>query len=256
MARYRRRRSRRRTTRRKSRRAPRRYVARKSRRSRPSVNQHHFIRSTEVVLYNDVSTGATCISSNNEILLAPSALSGGFQPYGGLGGSASNFASFFRYRLSDLVNVSEFTNLYDQYKIKGIRMTFEYAHNISTADGSSVPLPKLVYFRDFDDQGITTQMELEQREAITTRLTLNRPRTLLIKPRFKRYVQQSDTPALSSPAETYARGWLDCGNTNIQHYGLKFALIDWPCCNALGPFPARPILRIRTEYLLAFRNVR
>lgn len=253
MARYRHRRSRRRVARRKSRRAPRRYVARKSR-GRPSVNRHHFIRSTEVVLFNDVSTGTTCVSSNNEVLVTPGTLTGSFLPYGGVGGSAANFASSFQFKLADLPANSEFTALYDQYKLKGVRMTWEYAHESSTADAGTVPLPKVVYFRDFDDTALTTQSELDQREASTRRMRLDKPCTLLIKPRFKRYIEQQ--VGVSAPTETYARGWLDCSNANVRHYGLKFALIDWPCCNALASVPARPILRIRLEYLLAFRNVR
>lgn len=256
MARYRRRRSRRRITRRKSRRAPRRYVARKSRRSRPSVNQHAFVRSCECVVYNDLylaPPGIPCYSSDVTIVPQPTPLSGGMNPYS----STANYAAQMTFALDKTPGYADYTGLYDQYKIKGVRVHFEYAADTGTADHGAVPLPKIVFFRDFDDVLPTTMADIMQRESQTTRRILRGHSSVLIKPRLRDYIELS--PGVSSSSATYQRRWVDCNSVSVQHFGLKFALLDWPTWNTGTQEPellARPILRIRTEYFLAFRNVR
>lgn len=256
MARFSRRRSRRRSTRRKSRRAPRRRMAKKfSRRSR-RLNRHRFVRSTETVVYNDVTSFASCVSSDVGIIPVPGVMAGVFDPYEGLAGvqSASSFQSHMVFRLGNTDGYQDFTSLYDQYKIDAVRVTFEYAHDTATADGSSVPLPKLYAMRDWDDSTALSASDCLQSSTRVMRFDLRRPRSFLIKPKFKQYIMIA--PSTSGPDNVGKTGWIDCANPNVLHYGLKFGLIDWPTHNAVGGFQARPLLRVRCDYFISCRNVR
>lgn len=258
MARYSRRRTRRRYARRKTRRAPRRRMA-KSFRRRPSRNIHTFVRSCEAVISNlpggVIDPGLPCVSNDATIIPSPATLSGGFNPYN----SSGNYAATMTFAIDKTSSYTELSALYDQYKIKNVRLVFEYGAEGGYADHGAVPTPKLVYFRDYDDTAITTMSELNQREAITARRFLHssRPVILNVKPKLRDYIEAS--PGVSSSAATYRRAWIDFTTTNIQHFGLKFALLDWPTWNGgtqSAEFLARPILRVRCEYTLICRNVR
>lgn len=248
MARYTRRRSRRRSSRRKNRRAPRRRTLRKSRRTRSSVNQHTFVRSTEIAFFNDVDTNVNMVSTDSSIIATPATLTGGVNLYL----TSDNYWTFIQFQLSQTPNFSEFTALYDQFMIDKVKMIFEYAHNSSDASSLSVPLPKIVTFNDWDDRSAVTYSELQQREAVTHRSTLGRGLvTRTIRPKIKLYGEQTSIPAsVSNPGATYKRSWIDCAVPTWAHYGIKLVILDWP------DLPAKPILRVRLEYTIKFRNVR
>lgn len=229
-------------------------MVKKFRRARPSVNRHHFVRSCEAVISNDIATNVPCVSSDATIINTPIGLVGGVNPYN----SSANYAGTMTFALDKLIAHSEFTTLYDQYKIKGVKVTFEYAANSTDANHFSSPAPKIIFFRDYDDIIATSMSDISQREATTARRTLRGAVSTIVKPRVKDYVEL--TPGASTPGATYQRRWIDCNVANLQHYGLKFAIMDWPTWNggasASSDYMARPILRIRCEYYLAFRNVR
>lgn len=213
-----------------------------------------FVRSCEAAIYNDQAFGVPAQSTNNEVLPSMALLSGGPNPYN----TSGNFWTFMQFQLAHTNNFSEFTALYDQYKIQKVKIFFEYGQNSAEADSRGGVIPKLVTFPDYDDRAAVTFTELMQREATTRRSKLSRMVVKTIVPKIKMYGETSSDPSVSSPSATYKRAWIDCSNPNFNHYGLKLAVLDWPVADqgAITAPVSRPLLRVRCEYYVKFRNVR
>jgi len=259
MARFTRRRARRaRTYRKKSRKTRRRSRVRRSR-TKGSLNQHKFVRSCEANLSNFQSSPenpiAPCVSSDATIIPTPTSI-GFASPYG----TSAAYATNMQFQLDSTVGYDDFTRLYDQYKIYKVKIHFSYsgtAGGDTRSDGN--PMPRMCVFNDYDDTAVTTYGEIMQREASTKWMTLGANRVITHYPKLKNYIEQA--VGVSSPSSTYKTSWIDCNVANVKHYGLKFALVDWPIYNYVpgataAQYMARPILRIRVEYFLKFRNVR
>lgn len=183
------------------------YEMRRSRVSASSISRpvHYFRRSSEYV--------AIALTSNV---------------------AGSNGVGFvgagFLYRLNNVVNVSDFTNLYDQYKIISVKHHFKWSNISQTDDILSNP-PVLQYFTDHDDATNPTHLELLERSA--TRSFAMRPNKVYsigIRPAVLSEVYRS------SVTTGYVPKWgqyLDMGNNDIPHYGLKVGW-SYPATTAIG----------------------
>jgi len=242
-----------RTTRRRVR-GPRRYRVRKSRRTYSRKNRkyhvHNFIRSVEAVYYNDVAT-STVASSNTGIIPTPGAFTGNFQPYA----NGTNWSAACTFALDRTVFPSELTQLYDMYKIKGVRVTFDYAATMAVADPGAVPAPRMIIHKDFDDSAFDTWNHFMQATARCTERRLTKgPFSIFVKPRIKMAQYDSSLAAGLSAASALKRSWIDCNNSGITHWGLKFAVVDWPAVN-IADTVARPVLRVKFDYYIAMKGV-
>lgn len=127
------------------------------------------------------------------------------------------------FRLGDLPNSSEFTNLFDMYRIDKVKIRFMPRAN-SAEVGSNQGQVKLFTAIDYDD--ITTPASIQEllqyencKVSNTTNIT-----TRVLKPKFASEVYQSAT----STAYGARSGWIDCSNPLVQHYGIKWALQQLP----------------------------
>lgn len=225
-------------------------------------NSHSFQRSVQCYLSNKLplfpgDPATFCVSNDANLLATPATLAGSTSPYG----SSGNFTVATRFALDKVPNAGEFTTLYDQYKISGVKIKFEYAHNDAAADATAVPLPTLVAIRDYDDTAVLTHNEIMERTVIAYKKRLDKPVTMFLKPRVKRYIEAAT--GTSTPSAVFAREWIDVGAPSVLHYGLKLAIYDWPCQNTVGDigqnpvvYTSRPILRVTYTYYFKFRNVR
>lgn len=123
--------------------------------------------------------------------------------------------------LSQLPNYTEFTNLYDQYKISRIKVKFIYtanSQNVTTA-AAITALPNLLTVIDNNDSAaLSTSGDYCQYRSFKIR-RLDKPCSVYFKPQF-------DIAAYSGAFTSYAQktGWIDSNSPNVKHYGLKFAV--------------------------------
>lgn len=160
------------------------------------------------------------------------------------------------FRLSYTPAASEFTPLYDQYRIKSIKRTIFYSSTGADTTGTTGPYgpagcPMLYMVRDYDDAVVpTATTELMQRPYCSIR-RLTSVNKVFIRPRMARAIYQ--------PGATFAygttRGWLDVTNPDVPHYGLKYIIVPQ------GGFYTTPgtiygTVRIVDKYYLQFKNPR
>jgi len=178
---------RRRTFRRKRRFVRKRYVKRKRFIPRPIGRSHRFVRG---VLLGTVSSAA----------------------------AATTYAAY-SFALSDVPNYTEFTNLFDEYRISKVILTF-VPQCMTTTSNPIYTTSWLIYVVDKDDASTPTSYTSLQEYPKHKVLSANRRFYVSFRPRFS-------TEVYASPATTgygSRTGWLDCSNAGIPHYGFKLAM--------------------------------
>lgn len=152
------------------------------------------------------------------------------------------------FSLASVVNHGEFTQLYDQYKILGVKIYFDYSPDIAFSVGSSNAFPKLWIKRDYDDNTPPTLTEMaESNQARCMRFEIGRlTRSIYIKPAMLIRGYEGVTTDSFLPSW---RRWIDCGDPSTPHYGLKLLAQGLPSTNMGG-------ITIRVRYDLMFKNVR
>lgn len=133
---------------------------------------------------------------------------------------ATGFVSFGQtYQLSDVINVADFTSLYDQYKIISVIQFFKWSLDPTIADNIVNNPPVCHYFTDHDDSSTPSHNELQERA--TTKSFVMRPNKLykiLIKPAVLQEVYKS---SLTTGFVPKWGQFLDMVDNNTPHFGLK-----------------------------------
>lgn len=130
------------------------------------------------------------------------------------------FGASYLFKLSSVVDSSDFTNLYDKYKILGVKVRIMWQCNQASVSGTSV-LPVISYSVDHDDNTVPSSLY-----AITTKATSkvkvlgqNNYVDIYIRPRV---AGQLYNTALLSGYSTVKAPWINSTYNDVPHYGLKF----------------------------------
>lgn len=160
------------------------------------------------------------------------------------------------FRLDQLPNYTEFTALFDQYKIVRVKTRFSYDRTEAAVNSSLTtitPMPNLVIVNDFDDgQFMTDEQAYLQYESLKIH-QLSSPFTHYCSPLPSAQVYQS-TLATGYSTPNVAP-WIDVGSPSVPHYGIKWAIDPIECS---GTGEARLIGRITLYHTVtvALRNVK
>lgn len=166
--------------------------------------------------------------------------------------TADTFISKF-FTLNEVPNRSEFTSLYDQYRINGVKITWIPRGNVAdiaptgTAgvfQGQSTGVFSAI---DYDDATVPTSINQlnEYQNCKMTRATQMHSRYL--KPRIN--LQGTTNQGTGATGATFnTRGWLDCTQDNVPHFGVKYAFQQ--SVNYAMTYD------LKVDYYLAFKNVR
>lgn len=148
-------------------------------------------------------------------------------------------------QLSQVPNFGEFTALFDQYKIMGIKWRFSPRANSAEA-GTNQGLVKFMTAIDYDGApagaSAPVMTDLLQYESLKV-TSSNREHVRYVKPRIASTVYNT---ALTS-GYSARTAWLDCENNAVPHYGLSYVLQQLPA--------GAQSYDIQVTYYLAFKNV-
>lgn len=155
----------------------------------------------------------------------------------------------FQFNLSALPNVGEFTNLFDRYKITGVKLRIMFlANSNDTGVTSALSIPLIHYINDLDDAAPpTSENEILQKNFLKTR-RLDEPFTYFLKPKATSEVYASPSSTGYSVAKSM---WIDGNSPNIPHFGFK----AW-----IGNGPATPSqqnlgrLKVYATYYVALKD--
>lgn len=163
------------------------------------------------------------------------------------------FAATFT--LQDIAGASEFTGLFDQYRIAGVMLKFKY--NSNTWDGSNTSgraqnQPVIKYDYDYDDKTLPIVNTFIERMGVKSKL-LNDQRfvKIFVKPRILG-VTADATTLVATTSSTLRAPWLDTSNDSIQHLGLKGYIEGMP----LGSTTAlSSVIQCECTYYLEFKDI-
>jgi len=122
-----------------------------------------------------------------------------------------------------LPNYTEFKNLFDQYRILGVKLMFIPNSNVSTglAQGTGAwprGIPTISWVIDLDDSNPPTSVNnLLEHQRSHTRY-FNKPISIFVKPRAHNTIAGSSSALLSRSQ------WIDFTYDTVPYYGVKVAI--------------------------------
>lgn len=160
-------------------------------------------------------------------------------------------------KLSDIINFSSYTTLWDQYRIDQVIIKFIPVqseavfrpYDDTTNPGFSVSeIPRLTTVIDRDDSTVAnTFNEIFQRPQSRTRKATKPIVYKFVPNRLIEVYRSSLTTGYRVDNES--KSYLDCGYSDVPHYGIKFALEATSPANAYQ-------YRIERTYKISFKNRR
>lgn len=209
---------------------------------------YRFKRMTNLVrIYHQAGDAANIWRiDDTTVILNPSTAGGVAWPADNLSGTVQNqFAC--RHSLNQVMQSTDFTSLYDRYKITGVKATFLYQISDAGTTGAGV-LPTIMWAPDYDDIVAPTYPALRSKQNAKQRiLTANAPFSIYYKPRVMGAVQSSNA-ALTQNA-LVSRGYINSEFPAIDHAGLKFSLN-----NLYGSTAVSAQLEIKFTYYLSMKD--
>lgn len=126
--------------------------------------------------------------------------------------------------LDNALNYTEFTNLYDQFRINWVKAQFYLRIDPSAQTAANASFPRLYWFRDYDDQGLASLNDVrENARGKRAILHPNRPVTITFKPNVLSEIYRTAVTTGYSPKFSQ---WIDVAVPNLVHYGIKYCIDD------------------------------
>lgn len=125
--------------------------------------------------------------------------------------------------LGDIAAPSEFTNLFDSYRIDYVVFKFYMTVTPDAQTGSTASYPRMWWHIDYDDAASPSNLDELKQDRRTRCAILDPKRPIVVK--WKPSVLQLvfNTPVQS----TFAPKWkqfIDCAFNATPHYGIKYAI--------------------------------
>lgn len=134
--------------------------------------------------------------------------------------SSSAGPQFFGYsfRLDQLPNYTEFTNLFDQYRINKIVMKFVPNHNSSDVGVTAMNIPNFHTLLDYNDATAPASLNSMYEYANWRMSRGTSLHTRVFRPATIDYVNATAGANAGNPSW---KQWLSTASPSIEHYGLK-----------------------------------
>lgn len=145
-----------------------------------------------------------------------------------------------------LPGATEFTNLFDQYKV--LSYTVEFRPRYSGTDYAYTPnngIPTIYWIYDQDDSALLSVNALMEHPYVRSAQLIKPVRITVKYPCVAAEVYSS---AIATGYQTRKAPWLDCNSNGVAHYGFKYMVQGQPGTNVM--------MDIRVKWNLAFKNPR
>lgn len=208
---------------------------------------HLFKRQTTAFEITNTSTqGIVATSDSNQIgLQTPvfeGALTGGGAPY--------RFGAVSYFKLSNVLQSSDLTALYDRYKISGIKVKIIPLSNMANVNGQGV-IPTMVYHVDYDDAVTPTNDSDVRVKAGAKEVRLDKPKTIWIRPKIADAILGASAGTAYSVPK--AAPYINMSYPDVPHYGLKMYFRDVNLSSSTGS-SINTCFRFETTYYISCKD--
>jgi len=169
-------------------------------------------------------------------------------------------ARYYTRKFNDMTAYGEFTNLFDNYKITKIQMTFQlitnptavyYTNLNNTSSGNNSNwFPKMWYVRDYDGGSTETISSMKERQGVKCRiLEPNKMIKISFVPRVRTLIYKTSTTEGYAPKSIK----LDMTDVEVPHYGLH---VVWDT-NGIDVVDTVPFkINVETKFFFSCSGVR
>lgn len=160
----------------------------------------------------------------------------------------------YQFKLDDIVSYSEFTNLFDSYKINAIKLTFTpywNSNDVSNQTSFTGVLPRVYTLIDRNGIPVST-LNTEDRflEYSNARQIKNPDKPFSIYVKAPGVELSSSGAITSSPAVIKYKPWIDTSNTTIPHNGCALGMVIPAGTSTMGFY-----YHVVATYYLQFKTV-
>lgn len=162
---------------------------------------------------------------------------------------AAAFGRSDNFKLSQITSSNEFTQLYDQYQIKAVKVQFIPRFTEAAIFGSTTTaqIGNIWSCIDYDDATPPANVSTVLQYQNVKRTQMNKIHTRYLRPMVATEVFATGIASAYAPKRNI---WLDCTNADVEHYGLKMWVDGIPASSPPIVFD------VVATYYLAFKNVR
>lgn len=174
---------------------------------------------------------------------------------GSLAGTAS-FGSSLQFKLESVIDPTDLSQLFDRYKIVGVKLKCLFMQNTSDTAGGSM-LPLLHYAQDYDDSSVpTSELAVMSKAYCKTKvLNANRPFSIYLKPRVTKTLDTVTGGSITAIGLSSERSpFIDCSYQAVPHYGLKMWCDFWNVINVQNVPEPKLAFKIQPVYYLALKD--
>lgn len=160
----------------------------------------------------------------------------------------------YTFKLNDLPNYTDFTALYDQYKIAAVKIRFMPCQNVVKVQPDAMGVvisyaPRLFTVIDYDAGTFSTVNELRQYQSCKTVMGY-RPVSMYLKPCWASEIYR--TAALTGYGPK--RGFIDCSYVDVPHYSIKWGFEPYDPSGTQQS--SEYTYRVEAKYYITTRTVR
>lgn len=199
---------------------------------------------------NNVSTQGTVNISDSAQLGVTGTT---FEPSVVGGGGLYNFGAVGYFKLTNVLQYTDLTALYDRYKINAIKWKIIPASNMASVNGQGL-IPSMVYHVDYDDDATPSSDADVRVKAGAKEVRLDRPRTIFFKPKLANMIAGASIAPTSSTALSVPMNsqYINCTYPAVPHYGLKMFFRN---VNLMpGSSAINTQFRVETTYFLSLKD--
>lgn len=157
----------------------------------------------------------------------------------------------YNFALSQLANASSFTQLYDQYRILGVKITFypQYTNfNATTTASGAASCPEIYTAIDLDSANAPASISELDQYTTCRRQIFNRPHSRYFRPTALGALYVG---AAATGYYTLGKKWIDMANSDAPYYGIKVGIVT-----SNSTLSVAQLIRVTATYYLQCRNVR
>lgn len=156
----------------------------------------------------------------------------------------------FQFSLSQLPNATDFTNLFDQFKINRIKVKVFLDRDYGNGVIPTGEIPRMYYLQDADGQLSGAPASLnelrEYSNCKTWQFNTGKPLTIWLRPSILNWIYR--TGGVTEATVPMAPRFISTNYADVSHAGLRVAIENLKSVNQL--------LRFEATYYMTFRNAK
>lgn len=224
---------------------------------RSAPNVHKFMRwGPALDFVSGTSGGVPVININPDSGGTSVSLAVGL-PAADTSGVPSNYqvGAAMAFKVTDVPNYTDFTALFDQYRLDQVDIEISNLHNNADAGTAVTLMPSVTYCPDFDDGAVPSNSALLSQRQRTKQWTFRgngQPLKFSVRPRTAAFVYKPSGTTIGYAVGT-ENTYVNVANNDVPYYGVKLWFSDM-YISGTGSNVGETHLRVKCRYHFSMKD--